>query len=449
MKDFIKRAVKKISKLTREQVEELFTATAAEVDRLETVLESLGQGILVCDPKHSLALANKCAERYLPIAALEPGIDPVWARIRDERIADFLEATLKSGDRVEEREFNAESKGIQRLVSISVLPLVREHRVTGSLIYIEDITEKRGREARLRRAENLASLTTLAAGVAHEIKNPLGSISIHIQLMQKELEAKRRLAAQGDTGQGDIGQDDAEQTEAARYPDKLDTYIAVVNEEIDRLNHIVVDFLFAVRPMNLDLREGNINVLIGELMGFMGYELSGASIVCNLELEEGLPLLTFDERYLKQVLLNLVKNAAAAMPEGGKLTVRTWHKDNEAFISVLDTGVGIPEENLSKIFEPYFTTKATGSGLGLTLVFKIIREHQGEISVKSREGEGTCFTISLPIPQREHRLIGFEGTTALARTEPAAVPVPVPASAAVPASASEKGKPPRYEEGGV
>jgi signal transduction histidine kinase len=191
--------------------------------------------------------------------------------------------------------------------------------------------------------------------------------------------------------------------------DQLDKYIAVVNEEIDRLNHIVVDFLFAVRPMNLDLREGNINALIGELMEFMGFELSGASIVCNLELEEGLPLLKFDERYLKQALLNLVKNAAAAMPGGGKLTVKTGHKDNEAFISVIDTGTGIPEENLSKIFEPYFTTKAIGSGLGLTLVFKIIREHQGEISVKSREGEGTSFTISLPVPQREHRLIGFEG----------------------------------------
>ncbi|MDR2747870.1 MAG: PAS domain-containing sensor histidine kinase [Treponema sp.] len=394
MKDFIKRSIRKISKLTREQIEDLFIDAAEEIDRLETVLESLGEGILVCDTGHSLVLANKCAERFVPMAVSGPGGDPLWSRIWDERIADFLEATLKSGDRVEDREFSVEA-GIQRLLSISVLPLVREHRVTGSLIYIEDITEKRGREARLRRAENLASLTTLAAGVAHEIKNPLGSISIHIQLMQKALAANRGHMER-----------DAANTEGL---DQLDKYIAVVNEEIDRLNHIVVDFLFAVRPMNLDLREGNINTLIGELMEFMGFELSGASIVCNLELEEGLPLLKFDERYLKQALLNLVKNAAAAMPEGGKLTVKSGHKDNEAFISVIDTGVGIPEENLSKIFEPYFTTKATGSGLGLTLVFKIIREHRGEISVKSREGEGTSFTISLPVPQREHRLIGFEG----------------------------------------
>jgi signal transduction histidine kinase len=394
MKDFIKRSIKKISKLTREQIEALFTDAAEEIDRLETVLESLGQGILVCDTRHSLVLANKCAERFIPITVSGPGNDPLWARIWDDRIADFLEATLKSGDRAEDREFNVEA-GIQRLLSISVLPLVREHRVTGSLIYIEDITEKRGREARLRRAENLASLTTLAAGVAHEIKNPLGSISIHIQLMQKALGANRGLVERG-----------LANTEGL---DQLDKYIAVVNEEIGRLNHIVVDFLFAVRPMNLDLREGNINALIGELMEFMGFELSGASIACDLDLEEALPLLKFDERYLKQALLNLVKNAAAAMGGGGTLTVKTWHKDNEAFISVIDTGVGIPEENLSKIFEPYFTTKSTGSGLGLTLVFKIVREHQGEITVKSREGEGTDFTISLPVPQKERRLIGFEG----------------------------------------
>jgi PAS domain S-box-containing protein len=412
MRDFIKRAVKKLSKLTREQIEDLFVASAAEIDRLKTVLESLGQGILVCDTRHALVLANKCAERFLPIGLSEPGGDPVWLRVWDEKIAGFLKTTLEGGDRVEEREFNAESKGIQRLLSISVLPLVREHRVTGSLIYLEDITEKRGREARFRRAENLASLTTLAAGVAHEIKNPLGSISIHIQLMQKALQANRKLVEQALPRDG-----------ADSCLDQLDKYIAVVNEEIDRLNHIVVDFLFAVRPMDLDLREGDLNTLIGELVDFMSFELSDALIVCDLELEENLPLLTFDERYFKQVLLNLVKNATAAMPTGGKLTIKTESKDNEVYISVRDTGLGIPEENLSKIFEPYFTTKATGSGLGLTLVFKIIREHQGEISVKSREGEGTCFTISLPIPQREHRLIGFEG-------------------------AAEKGKAADYKEGG-
>jgi PAS domain S-box-containing protein len=404
MRDFYKRALKKLDKLTGEQAKELLVAAAAEINRLETVLDSLTDGILVCDTKHNLVMANKYAERFLPMSYLELGNEPLWRLVRDERIADFFETTLSGGDRVEEREFDIEIKGINRLLAVSVLPLVQEHQVTGSLIYLKDITEKRGREARLRRAENLASLTTLAAGVAHEIKNPLGSISIHIQLMQKAMDKNRELFGNAHPGGTDgIGQ------KPVPCFDLMDKYIGVVNEEVDRLNHIVVDFLFAVRPMDMNLREGNINTLITELVEFVWYELEQNHIECELDLEEEIPLTLFDERYMKQALLNLIKNAQAAMPEGGTLRIKTGKTDGEILISVIDTGVGISEENLSKIFEPFFTTRETGSGLGLTLVFKIIREHLGEIAVKSRKGEGTCFTITLPVPQKEKRLIAYEG----------------------------------------
>jgi PAS domain S-box-containing protein len=371
----------KLNKLTPVQTQELLISAAAEIDRLETVLDSLNEGVLVCDTQHRLVMANKFAERFLP-QTREHENDKIWTLSKDDDVREFLEQTLVSGDRVEEREFDVEFKNKQRLLSISVLPLVRDHQVSGSLIYVEDITEKRGKEARLRRAENLASLTTLAAGVAHEIKNPLGSLSIHIQLIQKAV-AGNQLSA-------------------------LDKYIAVVNEEIDRLNRIVVDFLFAVRPMDLEPREGNINVLIGELVEFVRYELDEARINCVMELSENMPPIDFDERFMKQALLNLIKNAIAAMGNGGTLTITTGFNDTEIQISVKDTGVGISEENLPKIFEPYFTTKPTGTGLGLTLVFKIIREHRGDLNVKSREGEGTDFIITLPIPQRETRLLAFE-----------------------------------------
>ncbi|MDR1429390.1 MAG: PAS domain S-box protein, partial [Spirochaetaceae bacterium] len=223
MRYFIERALKKLPKLTRDQVEELLIQTSGEITRLESVMNSLTEGVLVCDQNHNLILTNKYAERYFPIGAYEPGGQPVWASVRDETIAEFLEHTLRNGDKVLEREFAVEIKGIRRLLSVSVLPLVKDGHVTGSLVHVEEITEKKTREARLRRAENLASLTTLAAGVAHEIKNPLGSISIHIQLIQKAI---KKLPQ----NQRNI----------------LDKYLNVVNEEIDRLNHIVVDFLFAV-----------------------------------------------------------------------------------------------------------------------------------------------------------------------------------------------------------
>ncbi|MDR2184522.1 MAG: PAS domain S-box protein [Treponema sp.] len=405
MRQFIKRALQKLNKITIEQTRDLLVSAAAEIDRLETVLDSLTEGILVCDTEHYLILANKCAERLLPMISYEQGSDPIWRLVRNEEIAEFFEEALRSGDRIEGREFDIEIKGLQRLLSISLTPLVQDHQVTGTLIHAEDITEKRSKEAQLRRAENLASLTTVAAGVAHEIKNPLGSLSIHIQLIQKTMAANRDLLKARPEGAACDGGD------PRTYLDQMDKYLAVVNEEIDRLNHIVVDFLFAVRPMNMELREGDINALLKEMIEFVGYELEEARITCALDLGENLPQISFDERYFKQAFLNLIKNAIAAMPMGGILTIKTEVKEGELWIGVSDTGTGIPEALIAKIFEPYFTTKETGSGLGLTLVFKIIREHRGDIAVKSKEGEGTRFTIMLPIPQKERRLIASPGGT--------------------------------------
>jgi signal transduction histidine kinase len=386
MRQFIKRALRKLNKLTKEQVHELLVNSAVEIDRLETVLDSLAEGILVCDKKHGLIMANKCAKRFLPISCDEPG--PIWTLIHDIKVSIFLEMVLQPGDHIEDREFDVENMDKERLLSFSIFPLVQERRVSGSLIHIVDVTEKRKKEAQLRRMESLASLTTLAAGVAHEIKNPLGSLSIHVQLIQKALTVHKE--------------------EFAGYFSLFDKYLGVVNEEIDRLNRIVVDFLFAVRPMNIETREGQLNDLIKDLADFVFFELEENRIECILDLEE-IPLIQFDERYMKQALLNLIKNAIAAMPQGGTLAIKTRVHDAEVLLSITDVGVGISEENISKIFEPYWTTKVTGSGLGLTLVYKIIKEHQGEIAVKSKEGEGTSFTISLPIPQKDRRLLGYDG----------------------------------------
>ncbi|MDR0786104.1 MAG: PAS domain-containing sensor histidine kinase [Treponema sp.] len=386
MRQFIKRALRKLNKLTKEQAHELLVNSAVEIDRLETVLDSLAEGILVCDKKHGLIMANKCAKRFLPLTCDEPG--PIWTLVHDIKVSVFLETALQAGDHIEDKEFNVENMDKERLLSFSIFSLVQERRVSGSLIRVVDVTEKRKKEAQMRRMESLASLTTLAAGMAHEIKNPLGSLSIHVQLIQKALIAHKE--------------------ECSAYFLLFDKYLGVVNEEIDRLNRIVVDFLFAVRPMNVEPREAQLNDLIKDLADFVFFELEENHIECILDLGE-IPLIQFDERYMKQALLNLIKNAIAAMPQGGTLSIKTRVHDAEVLLSVTDTGVGISEENISKIFEPYWTTKETGSGLGLTLVYKIIKEHQGEIAVKSKEGEGAFFTISLPIPQKDRRLLCYDG----------------------------------------
>ncbi|MDR2716658.1 MAG: PAS domain-containing protein [Treponema sp.] len=387
MRGFYRRALSKIERLTPQQCRELLVSASGEILRLETVLDSLPSGILVCDEQHSLIMANKSSLRLLPLS--NPEGSPLWELISDEYVAAFFQRVLSNGDRVLEHEMDVEAQGTSRLLSISVHPLVDRRRITGSLVHVEDITEKRAGEVRLRRAENLASLTTLAAGIAHEIKNPLGSISIHLQLMQKAL---AKSAAKNSVKQSPL----------------IDKYFNILNEEVDRLNRTVVDFLFAARPMTLELREGNINFLIAELAEFIKAELEQSHILLLLELDENLPPALIDERYMKQALLNLIKNAQAAMPSGGLLTIATQVSDNEIRISVCDTGVGIIAESLAKIFEPYFTTKDNGTGLGLTLVFKIIKEHHGEIAVESREGEGSNFEISLPVRRKEKRLITYE-----------------------------------------
>jgi signal transduction histidine kinase len=384
MVDFFRRALKKLDRLNEEKREELLISAIEEINLLENVLDSIDMGILVCDNKDNLVMANKCALRLIPMNYNE-GVK-LQTAILDDQIAETFTDIIINREKVTDKEIEIEQQGHSRLYSVNAVPLVRNKKIAGTLIYIEDITEKRRGEARLRRAENLASLTTLAAGVAHEIKNPLGSISIHLQLLQKALAKKNES-----------------------LENKTNKYFTVITEEIDRLNRIVVDFLFAVRPMNLELREGDINELLTQIMEFVKFEMEQSKIFCMFELDENLPKILMDERYMKQALLNLIKNAQAAMPKGGVFTVSTKFADNEIRISLCDTGIGISRENLAKIFEPYFTTKETGTGLGLTQVYKIIREHKGEITVDSSPGTGADFKIILPIPQKETRMISYNG----------------------------------------
>ena len=420
MRQFVKRALQRIDSYDLKNIDlkkgrEFILTASREIDRLETVIDSLPRGILVCDRSHNLILANKAARRFLSIVSYEQARESVWSVISEDLVAEFLAGTLVSADKAEEKEFYVDLAGQTRLLSVSVMPLVEAHHVSGSLILVDDITERRSREARMRRMESLAGLTTVAAGVAHEIKNPLGSLSIHVQLIKKTTDANKKLYYRDHPGEEG-------NSKADEYFRLIDKYLGVVNEEVERLNNIVVDFLFAVRPMNAELRMGDINTLVKELAEFVSFELKEAGIKCSLDLAGELPALNIDERLMKQALLNLIKNAEAAMGRGGELVISTERREGEVQIGIADTGTGIPEENLSKIFEPYFTTKETGSGLGLTMVYKIIREHQGEISVESRKGEGSVFYVTLPIPKTERRLLPYK--SAAARGGSAAQEVP-------------------------
>ena len=217
----------------------LLYALAEENGRMDAALDSMLDGIVVCDREHLPIIYNKSAERMLRFAGPDPAERPLWQSVADEDLSEFFQETLQGEETVLDREFGLEAKGATRLIAVSVSTLVSQGRIEGAIVHMEDITEKRRKEAQLRRAESLASLTTLAAGVAHEIKNPLGSLSIHIQLIRKALQGKSEVDVPF-----------------------LERHLGVVDEEIDRLNKIVVDFLFAVRPMDVQLRDSDPGELV-------------------------------------------------------------------------------------------------------------------------------------------------------------------------------------------
>ena len=387
---FLEKALSRADKLTNDQLRSLFNELVLANDRLEAALQSMFDGIIVCNLDHEPVLINKSAERILRIQG-GWGANPFWMAIADEELKDFFYKALTAEETILGREFALQGSGTTRIIAISLSALLSEDKIAGTIIHIEDITDKRKKETQLRRAESLAALTTLAAGVAHEINNPLGSISIRIQLLEKLIRAAS--------------------------PDKtaIDKHLSVVKEEMDRLKHIVVDFLFAVRPMDIQLLIEDPGPLIEEIADLVQPEADRKGIDVKVTIGNNLPRVLMDKRHIKQALLNLIQNAMAAMPEGGSLGIDAEYVNDELRISVSDTGTGIPEELLTKIFEPYFTTKKSGTGLGLTITFKIIKEHAGDISLESKEGVGSIFTIHLPIPQKEKKsLPRWQDTAALA-----------------------------------
>ena len=389
MRNFIKKAVKQIPKLDTNQVVSLVTQLSEEYELLEIVMDSMTDGVIVADKSDNLLLLNKAAKIMLKLYTAPENVEKkVWEVIKDPAIKDYLKKHLAGDDETKPVSIFVDSTGNEaKMLEFRVAPLVKNEVIIGNVITIEDITEKKIKESKLRRAESLASLTTLAAGVAHEIKNPLGSISIYLQLIDKTIE----------------------KNSGSEICSNIRNNISVIKEEVERLNKIVIDFLFAVRPINLELNDEDLNAIIKETLELFSPELEKSEIAIETSLCPKLPKIQLDKRYMKQVLINLLKNAEFAMKGGGTLTIQTECRDNQAVMKVTDTGVGIPDDIVSRIFEPYFTTKEFGSGIGLTLSYKIIREHRGEISIKTKVNKGTTFTVTLPLPQSEQRLIEWNG----------------------------------------
>ena len=232
-----------------------------------------------------------------------------------------------------------------------------------------DVTAEQEMLRRTLRAERLAAVGTLAAGLAHEVRNPLNSATLQLQVL-------RRRLAKGDA-----------------RPDSLDPVAGLIEDEIRRLERLVDDFLSFARPRPLDLKPTGLAELCQGVLAFVGPEAMAAGVEVALDVAPDVPAIQADAGRLRQVLQNLVRNALEAMPSGGRLSIRVRRAHRAVEIDVADAGVGFADE--APVFDAFFTTKSKGTGLGLSIVHGIITDHGGTVRVRSRPGD-TCFTISLP-----------------------------------------------------
>ncbi len=381
---FIQKVYEKIDKLDHTKIRGIIAELSTEKELYKLVFDSMIEGVIVTNSEGKVLLINRAMEEFISVPKGRLYSQDITDWHFDPEIREVLDSVLSSKEKVLEREIHLNRT--DKTFSISVLPLLSSGEPEGHIIILVDITEKKTKEIQLRQAESLAALTTLSAGVAHEIKNPLTSIDIHIQLLKKE-----------------IAKLDEEQSR------DMKNLLVIVKEEIDRLNSIVQDFLFAVRPMSMSFEREDINAIIEELAEFLKYELMEKEINLVLELEKDIPLVIVDQKYLKQVLLNIMKNSIEAIQENGEIRINTQvNSDADVVVQVFDNGGGISESNIGKIFEPYFTTRKFGTGLGLVIVYKIIKEFGGDIKVKSEEGRGTVFTITLPVLEKKKKLLTYE-----------------------------------------
>lgn len=401
MRSYVKRVKQKAEKLSKEQVLSLLEDIVDENESLYSVLESLSTGLLIINDDFQLIRFNQIAESWLPFSErLEDilGSDKaIYEYIEDEDIAFFLKKCLEKNITNSSEDFSTvTSGGSVRFLTVTISPLINEGELNGKMILVRDITEKKNQDILLHRMENLANLTNLAAGMAHEIKNPLGAISIHIQLLQKAIANAR------------------DNDDKLPLPKFVENHIDVVNEEIDHLNKLVMDFLLAVRPVKAQLELKEPDKLIENLISFFKPEFKDEGIEVLFKPSESGVRILLDEKLFRDVVMNISQNSLAALKskfngnQGSRFCISDTVRDNKFIITIADNGCGMSEETLSKIFEPYYTTKANGTGLGMTMVYKIIKEFSGEIIVNSKEGEGTAFTITFPIPQKDMKLLTSE-----------------------------------------
>ncbi len=334
----------------------------------ENVVESMADGLISVNRERKIVTLNRKAAEFFGAKEGDLknkeiskvlGID--IDHLLKEQAGVLRDWELKVSDK----------KGSAIPLSLSAAPLKDENdREMGSVLLLRDLREIRDLQERVRRSERLASLGRLAAGVAHEVRNPLSSIRGFAQFFQNRFKGQ----------------------------EKEQEYAAVMVREVDRLNRVITELLDFARPKEPHRELHGAGEILEQTLKVLESELAKKNITVEKNLAASLPPILVDRDQLSQALLNLLLNALESMEGAGKVRISVESGGAEVVaISISDTGRGIPKEELERVFEPFFSTKRKGTGLGLAVVHQIIESHKGEIQVETREGEGTTFRITLPI----------------------------------------------------
>ncbi|ADE55381.1 two-component system sensor histidine kinase NtrB [Coraliomargarita akajimensis] len=360
---------------------------ARERTMQETVFNTIQDGILVIDVDGTVQYANDAACGLIGLKAEDIGVVRLWKMVPD--LARSIDPAVIDPERTAKPVLTREvelSYPDHRFVRLYMVPIdaqVGHSDSGGYVIVLTDVTEDKLSIEEMIEHERTSSIVRLAAGVAHELGNPLNSLTIHLQLIERKL---RKLQ---------LG-DDA---------NKLVESLNVCQGEVTRLDGIITHFLEAVRPQKPELNELDLIQLVDEVLRVQEAELTDRKLDVDIEVAETIPAILGDRGQIKQVFFNLIKNAMEAMQAGGQLRILARSDDDYVYMQFIDTGSGISEEDLSKVFQAYFTTKSGGHGLGMMIVNRIMRDHGGQIGIESRKGTGTVITLQFPQQHRRTRLL--------------------------------------------
>jgi len=377
---FLEKLVSRLDRVEPGEIQQIVTRLIQEKGFLENVFEALQEGLIILDPDGRIMFLNRAACRFF-------GLDPSNA------LGEKLSSKIRGIDTITlAKSQQAVSRDIEifypehRLLNFYLSPIddAKNHELPlGHVMLVRDLTSSHAETQENLESERLNALTLLAAGVAHEIGNPLNSLDIHLQLLNRKL----RKLAPADRKQ-------------------LTEHVDTARQEIQRLDTILKQFLHAVRPTTPRREARDLNAVLHQTLTLLEPEIASRGITVNLDLSEKLPAALIDPDQFQQVFYNLLRNAYQAISgESGSIDIRTRSTDTDFLIAISDNGTGIPPENMGSLFEPYRTTKTSGTGLGLLIVRRIIREHGGEIEILSQPDEGTSILIHLPHTAPSPRLL--------------------------------------------